>query len=64
MASRQSAKKKTQQTSTRRELYPPLSPYRVGFLKVSALHELYFEESGNPDGRAALAVCLFAARQQ
>jgi proline iminopeptidase len=37
-----------------RELYPPLSPYRSGFLRVSDLHELYFEESGNPDGKPAL----------
>lgn len=38
-------------TRKRRELYPAIKPYRTGFLKVSELHELYFEESGNPDGR-------------
>ena len=32
-------------------LYPPLRTRRTGRLKVSALHELYFEESGNPDGK-------------
>ena len=32
-------------------LYPPLRPYRTGRLRVSPLHELYFEESGNPQGR-------------
>jgi len=31
-------------------LYPPIRPYRTGKLKVSALHTLYFEESGNPKG--------------
>ena len=31
-------------------LYPPIEPYRTGRLKVSELHELYFEESGNPTG--------------
>jgi proline iminopeptidase len=38
-------------TPTRRKLYPRLRPYRTGRLRVSALHDLYFEESGNPDGK-------------
>jgi proline iminopeptidase len=32
-------------------LYPPIEPNRTGRLKVSALHEIYWEESGNPHGR-------------
>ena len=32
-------------------LYPPLEPFRSGRLKVSPVHELYFEESGNPAGK-------------
>jgi proline iminopeptidase len=32
-------------------LYPAIRPYRTGRLRVSALHELYFEESGNPKGK-------------
>ncbi len=32
-------------------LYPALDPYRTGRLAVDAPHELYFEESGNPDGK-------------
>jgi proline iminopeptidase len=32
-------------------LYPHIEPYRTGKLKVSALHTLYFEESGNPKGK-------------
>jgi proline iminopeptidase len=32
-------------------LYPTPRPYRVGRLKVSAVHELYYEESGNPKGK-------------
>ncbi len=32
-------------------LYPPLEPCRTGRLEVSDLHELYFEESGNPAGK-------------
>jgi len=32
-------------------LYPPIEPYRTGRLQVSSVHELYFEESGNPSGK-------------
>jgi len=32
-------------------LYPPITPYRKGRLRVSPVHELYFEESGNPRGK-------------
>lgn len=37
--------------SERRVLYPEIEPYRTGRLKVSNIHELYFEESGNPNGK-------------
>ena len=37
-------------------LYPPAEPYRTGRLRVSDLHEIYFEECGNPDGKPALLV--------
>ena len=30
--------------------YPPLAPYRSGRLRVSPLHELYWEACGNPQG--------------
>lgn len=30
--------------------YPPVEPYRTGFLDVGAGHRLYWEESGNPKG--------------
>jgi proline iminopeptidase len=36
---------------TRRGFYPPLEPFRTGRLRVSDVHELYFEESGNPRGK-------------
>jgi proline iminopeptidase len=42
------------QSPPRRQLYPPIEPYRTGRLRVSDEHELYFEESGNPDGKPAL----------
>ncbi|HEV7431900.1 MAG TPA: prolyl aminopeptidase, partial [Steroidobacteraceae bacterium] len=32
-------------------LYPPITPYRRGRLRVSPVHDLYFEESGNPHGK-------------
>ncbi|MFO1427927.1 MAG: prolyl aminopeptidase [Steroidobacteraceae bacterium] len=35
----------------RRELYPALRQRRSGYLRVSELHELYWEESGNPEGK-------------
>jgi proline iminopeptidase len=35
----------------RRRLYPRLRPYHCGRLRVSEIHELYYEESGNPDGK-------------
>lgn len=38
----------------RRGLYPPIEPFRTGFLRICAVHELYFEESGNPDGKPAV----------
>ena len=31
-------------------LYPPIEAYNNGRLRVSNLHELYFEEAGNPHG--------------
>lgn len=35
-------------------LYPPIEPYNTGKLKVSAIHEIYYEESGNPKGKPVL----------
>jgi proline iminopeptidase len=32
-------------------LYPPVEPFNTGMLKVSDLHEIYYEESGNPKGK-------------
>jgi proline iminopeptidase len=40
----------------RRTLYPEIEPYRTGRLRVSDLHEIYFEESGNPEGKPAVFV--------
>ncbi|MGH1404502.1 MAG: prolyl aminopeptidase [Alphaproteobacteria bacterium] len=32
------------------DLFPPITPYSNGFLAVDDLHNLYWEQSGNPDG--------------
>jgi len=39
-----------------RKLYPPIEPISSGMLQVSALHEIYYEISGNPDGKPVI-VC-------
>ena len=43
-------------SAERRVLYPPIHPYRTGRLVVSPVHELYFEESGNPNGKPVVFV--------
>jgi proline iminopeptidase len=37
--------------SSRRTLFPQIEPYKTGRLKVSDVHDLYWEESGNPHGK-------------
>lgn len=36
------------------ELYPAIEPYNHGFLTVSDIHEIYYEESGNKDGNPVI----------
>jgi len=31
-------------------LYPEIEPYDTGFLKVSNIHNVYYEQCGNPNG--------------
>jgi proline iminopeptidase len=38
----------------RRDLFPPIEPYRTGQLKLDRRHTMYWEESGNPKGPAML----------
>ena len=40
----------------RRTLYPEIEPHRSGRLKVSDKHEVYWEESGNPNGKPVVFV--------
>ena len=38
------------------DFYPEIEPYNTGFLKVSELHTIYFEEAGNPQGKPVIFV--------
>jgi proline iminopeptidase len=40
--------------SIRRSLYPPIEPYRSGFLATADGHELYWELCGDPNGTPAV----------
>ena len=40
----------------RHPLYPEIQPYSRGRLKVSALHEIYFECCGNPEGKPVVVL--------
>jgi proline iminopeptidase len=42
------------QTSQRRGLYPEIQPYETGMLDVGDGHSLYWELSGNPNGKPAV----------
>lgn len=37
-----------------RTFYPPIEPYQTGYLEVSGGHTIYWEESGNPEGKPIL----------
>ena len=36
------------------KLYPPINPYNEFYLKVSDLHTIFVEESGNPNGKPVI----------
>src|SRR5215204_1216228 len=42
------------QTTQRRTLYPEFEPYETGMLDLGDGHSLYWELSGNPDGKPAV----------
>jgi proline iminopeptidase len=33
------------------DFYPPIKPFDTGMLRVSPVHEIYYEQSGNPKGK-------------
>jgi proline iminopeptidase len=39
-----------------RTQYPPIEPFDTGYLAVGDGHEMYYEQSGNPEGKPALFV--------
>lgn len=39
-----------------RTLYPCIEPFDTGRLRVTDIHELYYEQSGNPEGKPAVFV--------
>jgi proline iminopeptidase len=39
-----------------RTLYDPFEPYDEGMLKVSDIHTLHYEQSGNPNGKPAIVL--------
>ena len=39
-----------------RSLYPPIEPYDSGFLQVSSIHRIYYEQSGNPNGKPVISL--------
>jgi proline iminopeptidase len=46
--------RKAAATSRAGGLYPSIEPYDSGYLRVSDLHELYYEQCGNPAGKPAV----------
>ena len=53
MASKKKSRKKRVVGPPRKkgDFYPAIKPYNSGFLRVSPVHEIYYEESGNPKGK-------------
>jgi len=43
-----------QSPAIRGELYPEIEPFRSGMLTLDGLHEMYWEECGNPQGAAVV----------
>ena len=40
----------------RRELYPEIEPFASGWMETDGVHEIYYEECGNPQGRPVLVL--------
>lgn len=43
-------------TETLRTLYPPFEPFNTGHLPVDDVHKIYYEESGNPEGKPVVVL--------
>jgi len=53
-AIRKAAQRSSAAKPALRTLYTGIKAYRTGYLRVSDVHEIYFEESGNPRGKPAV----------
>ena len=42
-------------------LYEKIEPYNKGYLKVSDIHEIYFEECGNKEGLPIVFCLLYTS---
>ena len=42
---------KNQATAKKHDLWPEIKPFKAGHLKVSDIHEIYYELCGNPEGK-------------
>jgi proline iminopeptidase len=38
------------------KLWPPLQPYKTDYLQVSALHKIYYQLGGNPEGKPVMVI--------
>ncbi len=38
------------------KLWPELKPYKTGYLKVSELHEIFYQLGGNPEGKPVMVI--------
>lgn len=43
----------TESMELKKNLYEDIEPYATGFLKVSDIHSIYWEQSGNPSGHVS-----------
>ncbi|KAK3105023.1 hypothetical protein FSP39_015399 [Pinctada imbricata] len=43
-------------TSKPRDYFPEIEPFQSGLLKVSDIHQIYYEQSGKPDGKPVIFV--------
>ena len=44
------------QQATFRDYYPEIEAYDTGFLKVDDVHSIYYEQSGNKEGKPVIFV--------
>lgn len=49
-------RKETVEKKELKTLFPEIEPYNTGMLKVDDIHEIYYEECGNPNGKPVIYV--------